>query len=156
MHVARTSLVCLILATLAAPALGAASATPEYAFATVRDVQGSGWATLYRLNTRTGALCIFLTDDTPDRGLREVGCFRGDQASDATPVDRYAIEAIADEDGTAHSLAFRLDRVTGEICPFLFARNPGGGAIGFDCLGAKAGSKPSAFIATDPPKAPAE
>jgi len=70
-------------------------------------------AVLYRLDRETGEVCAFsfaLQSSGEARGC--LGRALGGQA------DRYALDAVAGARGTSQSSAYRLDRVTGEICRF--------------------------------------
>lgn len=74
----------------------------------------SPWkAVLYRLDAETGEVCAFSFAPRGAGGLR--GC--GAAAVEHGP-GRYWLDAAAGAKGTSESSAYRLDRVTGEICRF--------------------------------------
>lgn len=113
-------------------AAGAETERPRlYRSALARGERPPGTATLYRLNTATGELCAFVF--VPNGEPEDRGCVAGHPTGAGARWDRYEVHTAPANPGTNRSIAYRLDRETGEVCPFETAHTAGGPLVQLPC-----------------------
>ena len=124
--VAVAATVGLVLADAGAEAT--AELPGRYRIRTVR-IEHASAAVIYRLDSATGEICAFgFVQRSPGEAY---GCQAG--SGGETP-GRFELEAVQGARGTAMSSAYRLDRVSGEICRFRLQVASGATLEVLDCV----------------------
>jgi hypothetical protein len=114
---------------------GADSPDGRYVLRAVRGENPPGTATVYRLDTSSGELCVFRFSPAAPAAAR--GCVAGETGASA---DRYTLEAAQGGRGTNQSSAYRLDQHSGVICRFRLPQAVGATLQKEECLPHQAGA----------------
>jgi hypothetical protein len=137
---------CALLSSLFAAIVASASAfalepkdqpsEARYVIRVVRFEQAAA-ALLYRLDSATGEICAY--GFTQRAAAEQRGCLPG---SVEGPAGRFALEAIQGVRGSQQSTAYRVDRMTGEVCRFRVPVAKESGMESVDCVGAPSPAPP--------------